>query len=84
MRKFLANPFGFAPSGSIPNKLTTLDVTQVGLFAAAVYGAIQALAPVLPGGTDVANLVGAVVSATTAVVALWHRFRGDNKTPAAS
>lgn len=82
LRKFLANPFGFAPSGSTPGKLSTLDLTQVGLFASALYGVLQALAPVIPGGPEVLNVVTALVPLTTAAVALWHRFRGDNKVAA--
>ncbi len=79
MRKFFANPFGFAATGSPPGKLSTLDLTQVGLFATAVYGALQALAPVFPGGKELVNAVGAVAAATTALVALWHRYAANNQ-----
>ncbi len=82
-RRWLANPFGFAPTGSPPGTLGTLDVTQVGLFATAVYGALRALAPVIPGGPQIVDAAGAVIAATTAVVALWHRFAANNQ-PAAS
>lgn len=89
---WLANPLGFAPTGSPAGRANKTDVARAAMVGSSVFGVLTmalplvqqgwaALAPVIgssPLGARVVEVVNATVALTTALAALYQAYARES------